>query len=45
MKRWIAATVDEEYSGDEGEGIDELIEGDGVILYIDEKGNKTWEKM
>jgi len=45
MKRWITATVDETYSGDEGEGIEELIEGDGVILYKDEKGNRTWEKI
>lgn len=45
MKRWITVTVDEEYSGEEDEGIDNLDRGDTVILYEDEKGNRTWEKM
>ena len=45
MERWITATVDETYSGDEGEGIDSLIEGETIILYEDEKGNRTWEKI
>lgn len=45
MKKWITATVDEEYSGDEGEGIEYLIEGDTVILEVDEKGNRTWRNI
>lgn len=45
MRRWITATVDEEYTNEESVGIDGLDEGDTVLLYIDEKGNRTWEKM
>lgn len=45
MKNWITATVDETYSGDEGEGIEEVTEGDTVMLYVDEKGNRTWKKI
>ena len=45
MKRWITATVDEGYTGEEEEGIEGLDEGDTVILEEDEKGNKTWSKM
>jgi len=32
---WISATVNEQYSDDKEEGIQELQEGDNVILYSD----------
>ena len=38
MTRWISATVNEEYSDDELEGIEDLAEGHTVILY----DNGTW---
>jgi len=44
-KRWISATVNETYSDDLLEGIENLEEGDHVILEEDEKGNRTWSKI
>lgn len=38
--QWISASVNEIYSDDEYEGIEELCEGDNVILFSD----GTWEK-
>lgn len=43
-RRWISATVNETYSDDSLEGIENLEEGDYVVLEIDEKGNQTWYK-
>jgi len=43
-ERWISATVNETYSDDLLEGIENLEEGDLVVLEEDEKGNRTWRK-
>lgn len=45
MKRWITATVDKEYTDDEEVGIEGLDRGDTIILYVDERGDRIWEKM
>jgi len=42
-ERWISATVNEKYSEDKKEGISKVDEGTTVILYEDEKGNRTWD--
>jgi len=39
--RWVSATVNEIYSDDTSEGITKIDEGTTVILYEDEKGNRT----
>ena len=41
MTRWISATVNEEYSSEELEGIEGLQEGDNVILEADGRWHKT----
>lgn len=40
-KKWISATINEEYSTDMNEGIDGLTEGDIVILESDGKWYKS----
>ena len=41
MTRWISATVNEEYSSEELEGIEGLQEGDNVILEADGRWHKA----